>query len=218
MRGRDYFKMDKNTTQIISIRIQKTMENLKKNNMEPYYVDSCAQVVDLVKKLCPEGRKVSYGGSMTLEECGVLNLLRSGKYEFLDRAAKGADPDAVMHQAFSCDTYFMSTNAITENGELYNVDGRGNRVAALIYGPKNVIVIVGYNKIVSDLNAAAHRVCEMAAPANTLRLNLNTPCTKVGVCCDCHSADRICCNFVVSKYQKIPGRIKVIIVGEPLGY
>lgn len=210
--------MDKNTTQVISIKIQKTMENLKKNNMEPYYVDSCAEVVELVKRLCPEGRRVSCGGSMTLAECGVMALLRSGKYDFLDRYAEGADSDAVMHSALNCDTYFMSSNAVTENGELYNIDGLGNRVAALIYGPKNVFVIVGYNKIVADLNAAAHRACEMAAPANTIRLGLNTPCSKVGTCCDCHSSDRICCNFVVSKYQKQPGRIKVIIVGEPLGY
>lgn len=210
--------MDQNTTQVISIKIQKTMENLQKNNMEPYYVDSCAQVVELVKKLCPEGRRVSCGGSATLAESGVMDLLRSGRYDFLDRAAEGADPDEVMHQALSCDTYFMSTNAVTEAGELYNIDGRGNRVAALIYGPKNVIVIAGYNKIVADLNTAARRVCEMAAPANTIRLKLNTPCAKVGTCCDCHTADRICCSFVVSKYQKQPGRIKVIIVGEPLGY
>lgn len=210
--------MDKNTTQVISIKIQKTMESLKKNNMEPYYVDSCPQVVELVERLCPQGQRVSCGGSTTLQESGVIDLLRSGKYDFLDRSAEGADPDDIMHKAFNCDTYFMSSNAVTENGELYNIDGNGNRVAALIYGPKNVIVIVGYNKLVRDLNDAARRVCEMAAPANTLRLGLNTPCAKVGVCCDCHSADRICCSFVVSKYQKKPGRIKVIIVGEPLGY
>lgn len=210
--------MDQNTTQVISIKIQRTMENLKKNNMEPYYVDSSAQVVELIQRLCPEGRRVSCGGSATLAESGVLDLLRSGKYDFLDRDAEGADADAVMHSALSCDTYFMSSNAVTENGELYNIDGRGNRVAALIYGPKNVIVVAGYNKLVSDLNTAARRACEMAAPANTIRLGLNTPCTKAGTCCDCHSSDRICCNFVVSKYQRQPGRIKVIIVGEPLGY
>lgn len=210
--------MDKNTTQVISIKIQKTMENLIKNNMEPYYVDSCKDVVGLVQKLCPEGRRVACGGSMTLVESGVMDLLRSGKYEFFDREAKGVDQDEVLRKAFSCDAYFMSSNAVTENGELYNIDGRGNRVAALIYGPKTVFVIIGYNKIVADLNVAARRVCEMAAPANTIRLGVNTPCAKVGTCCDCHSSDRICCNYVVSKYQRVGGRIKVIIVGEPLGY
>ena len=218
MRGRDYFKMDKNTTQIISIRIQKTMENLKKNNMEPYYVDSCAQVVDLVKKLCPEGRKVSYGGSMTLEECGVLNLLRSGKYEFLDRAAKGADPDAVMHQAFSCDTYFMSTNAITMDGELVNIDGNGNRLACLMQGPSHVCLVVGRNKVSTTLEDAIHRVRNIAAPANVKRLHKQTPCGAGGRCGDCFSPDCICSHTVITRRSGHPGRIQVFLVNEDLGY
>lgn len=210
--------MDANTTKIIGFRIQKTMDRLKKNNMEAYYVDSCAQAVELIKGLCPEGQTVSNGGSMTLVESGVMELLRSGRYQFLDREAPGVDKEEIMRQAFQCDTYFMSTNAVTENGELYNVDGMSNRTAALLFGPKNVIIVAGYNKLVPDLNAAARRIGEIAAPANVLRLNLEAPCGKLGSCCDCSSPSRICCNFVVSKYQRIPGRIKVIIVGEPLGY
>ena len=126
--------------------------------------------------------------------------------------------------------YFTSTNAVTENGELYNVDGTGNRVAAIVYGPKSVVVVCGYNKIVRDLKEAEMRVKEIAAPANTIRLNKNTYCSKCGVCVSakdgestglakgCKSEDRICCSYLVSGYQRQKNRIKVIIVGEELGF
>ena len=124
--------------------------------------------------------------------------MRSGEYTFLDREAKGADPEDIYRRTFGCDTFFCSSNAITEAGELYNVDGRGNRVAAMIYGPKSVIVV--------------------AAPANAIRLSTRTPCAVLGACRDCHSDDRICCNYVVMGQQLIKGRVKVIIVGETLGF
>lgn len=210
--------MDANVSAVLEKRINRTIGNLQNNKMDAYYVKTRADAVELVKELCPEGQSVSWGGSMTLEECGIKELLRQGAYRCLDREAKGADQDQVQHEAFFCDTYFCSSNAITEAGELYNVDGRGNRVAAMIYGPKSVIVVAGCNKIVPDLEAARMRMRDTAAPANATRLDRRTPCKVLGICRDCHSDDRICSDYVVMSQQMIKGRIKVIIVGEPLGY
>ena len=126
--------------------------------------------------------------------------------------------DEIFRKSFFSDTYLTSTNAITENGELYNVDGYGNRVAAMIYGPKSVIVVAGINKIVKDLDQAVERVKRIAAPANSIRLDKNTPCTKTGYCVDCKKDDRICCSYTVLGHQKQKNRIKVILVGESLGY
>lgn len=210
--------MDQHSSAMIGMKIEKTVEHLKRNNMDAHYVGTCQQAVELIKELCPEGQTVSCGGSMTLQEAGIIDLLKSGRYHFLDRSAPDANLDEVYHAALNCDTYFMSSNAITEAGELYNVDGNGNRIAALIYGPKSVIVVAGYNKLVRDANAAARRVSELSAPANSHRLNRDTPCQKTGICCDCKVDDRICCHFLLSKFQRQAGRIKVILVGEPLGY
>ena len=124
----------------------------------------------------------------------------------------------IFRQAFTCDTYIMSSNAITENGELYNVDGNGNRIAALAFGPKSVIVIAGYNKLVPDLEAARQRVRDTAAPANAVRLDRKTPCKVLGACRDCRSDERLCSIYSVMAQQSKKGRIKVILVGEQLGY
>ena len=158
---------------------------------------------------------------LTLEECGIMNLLRSGLYDFLDRSAPGTTPDKVeeiYRMAFCADAYLTSSNAITEQGELFNVDGNCNRVAAMLFGPKSVIVVAGYNKIVADLEEAVLRLKKTAAPANAIRLHCATPCAKVGECMDCHSDGRICCNYLVSAQQRHQDRIKVILVGEELGY
>lgn len=210
--------MDANLSAILEMRINKTIGNLKNNKMDAYYAKTCQDAIALIKEICPEGQTVSCGGSVSLQECGVMELLRSGHYHFLDRAAKGADVKEVYHKTFGCDTFFTSSNAVTEAGELFNVDATGNRIAAMIYGPASVIVVVGYNKIVTDLKAAEDRLREYAAPANALRLNMKTPCKVLGKCQDCRSDERICCNYVVMRQQFVKGRIKVIIVGEPLGY
>ena len=160
---------------------------------------------------------------MTLAECGVRDLLKSGEYNFLDRET--ADAQEVYRKTFSADAFLMSANAITEDGELYNVDGNGNRVAALIYGPKRVIVVAGVNKLVRDLDEAISRVKCMAAPANGVRLQTHTPCSRMGRCsgadgrmtAGCASERRMCCQYVVTGYQR-EDRIRVVLVGEELGY
>lgn len=213
--------MDKNLSFVYEQRIKRTMENLQKNNMEAFYVEDEAAVIEKIKELVAEGSTVSVGGSMSLFEAGVIDLLKNGNYNFLDRYAQGLDASdikEIFRKSFFADAYFTSTNALTEDGQLYNVDGNGNRVAAMIYGPDKVIVVVGVNKIVKDLDAAKERSKQIAAPANNTRLNLSNPCTKVGTCMDCKSPSRICNNYVVIGRQGNKDRIKVIIVGKQLGY
>ena len=210
--------------------IEKTMKNLEKNNISAYYAEDKSKVVPIIKSLVLEGSTVSNGGSETLIETGVMSLLESGDYVFYDR--RGLDGDAIREcyiKAFGCDAYFCSSNAVTENGELYNVDGNSNRVACIVYGPKQVIMVVGRNKIVPDIESAVMRVKAQAAPKNTTRLQKRTPCAATGacisigtekaeICSGCLSPERICCNYVISAYQRHKGRIKVIIVNEELGY
>lgn len=213
--------MDKNLKCVLDKQISRTMENLVKNNMAAYYVGSKEEVVDLLRNLIKEGEQVAVGGSMTLYETGVIEHLRSGRYDFLDRYAEDLSNDQIIEvfrKSFFANVYLTSTNAITENGELYNVDGNGNRVAAMIFGPDSVIVIAGINKIVKNVDEAVERVKRIAAPANAIRLNKNTPCAKTGYCMDCKVEDRVCRSYTVLSKQKDKDRIKVILVGESLGY
>ena len=223
--------MDDNKKKIMEMRVQKTVEALKKNGMEAMYAPTRKEAIEQVAEYLEEGQLVTCGGSMTLEECGIMNLLRSGLYEFLDRSAPGTTPDKVeeiYRMAFCADAYLTSSNAITEQGELFNVDGNCNRVAAMLYGPKSVIVVAGYNKIVANLDEAVLRLKKVAAPANCIRLNRDTYCAHTGECkgvCGsmaegCSSPDRICTGYtVIAKQQpRYAGRIKVILVGEEMGY
>lgn len=212
-------------------RIDMTMMKLRKNNMAAYYVETAADVVPLLKTLIKEGETVTHGGSVTLKQCGVIDMLNSGAYHYIDRS-KAQTPEeinAAYRAAYTADTYLGSSNAITENGLLYNVDGNSNRVSAYLYGPKQVILICGWNKIVRDLDEATYRVKAFASPQNTQRLGCDTYCSKAGEClsvgtdasymCDgCRSEGRICCNYVICARQRHKDRIKVIIVGEELGY
>lgn len=212
------------------MNIEKTMQNLEKNGIKPYFVESKADVVPLVKKLINKGESVSNGGSVSLKETGVMDLIACGDYDFIDRTGlEGEQLRQAYIKAFGCDTYFCSSNAVTENGELYNVDGNSNRVACIVYGPKQVIMVVGINKIVKNIDEAVARVKRTCAPKNTVRLNISTPCNKTGECislskdnssmCDgCLGKGRICCNYVVSAQQRHKDRIKLIIVNEELGY
>lgn len=219
--------MEENLKEIIQKRIEKTAKNLRGNNMEAYIVNSKDEVVPLVKKLINKGDTISTGGSISLKETGVMDLLKSGDYNFIDRTV--LTPEETLIKTCIADEFMCSSNAITENGELYNVDGNSNRVSAIAYGPKSVIMVVGYNKIVSNIDEAIIRVKKIAAPANTIRLNIDTYCHEKGECislsdknCDmcsgCKSDSRICCNYLISSRQRHKNRIKVILVGDKLGY
>lgn len=222
--------MDNSLKSIILKRINKTGENLRKNNMEFYYAETRSDVPGIVESLIKEGDVITKGGTMTMAECGLTELLESPKYKYLDRSKMTPEEVQKLYiDAFSADVYISSSNAITEDGVLYNVDGISNRVAAIAYGPKSVIIIAGYNKIVKNLSEAELRVKTIAAPANCERLSCETYCKEKGECLSlskdgremcggCSSQARICCNYLISAYQRHKGRIKVIIVGEELGY
>ena len=219
-------------TEELKNRIETTMQNLRLNKMEPYFVQTSAEACEKVRELMEKGCTVSCGGSVTLKQTGVYDLISSADYDFLDRSVPGLTREQVeeiYRKTFFADAFVTSTNALTENGELYNVDGNSNRVAAILYGPKSVIVVCGVNKIVKNIDEAINRVKTKAAPPNTVRLNIDTYCAKTGQCvslnkenpemCEgCHSDGRICCNYVVCAQQRHVNRIKVIIVNEELGY
>lgn len=213
--------MDKNLEVIIKKRVDKIISALEKNNMDGYFVDDEEEAIAKIKEICHDGETVAVGGSESLSEVGVLDLLRSGKYNFLDRYEKGLTPEEmenIYRKTFFADTFFTGSNAITEEGFLYNVDGRGNRVAPMLYGPKKVVVVIGINKIVSNLEEAEIRMQKIAAPANCVRLNKTNPCTVTGECMNCSSKTRICNLYTVIKRQLTKGRISVIIVNKQLGY
>lgn len=209
----------------MDIKVQKTIQALKANNMEVFYAEKKEDIVDIVKELLNKGDTISCGGSVTLQDCGVDKLMRNGDYNFLDRT-KTDNVAALYRECFSADAYITSANAVTQNGALINVDGNANRVGCIAFGPKKVICIVGANKIVKDVKEGFNRVKTVAAPKNAVRLGLDTPCSKLGhcICVDgditdgCNSQFRICSQYVVSAYQRDKNRIKVIITPESLGY
>ena len=196
------------------------IKNMAKRNMEGYYCATSAEAVEKALSLMPEGSSVTWGGSMSIIECGLMDAVKTGKYEIIDRdLAKTPQEVREMYaKQVMADYYLMSTNALTMNGELVNIDGRANRVACLCWGPQNVIIIAGMNKVATDVEDAIKRARNIAAPANTVRLNRNTPCTQTGKCENCYSPDCICSQFVVTRRSGVPNRIKVILVGEELGY
>lgn len=213
--------MDKNVAWYIEKQVERTIKNLNSRNMEGYYVDNREQLFQKIKEFIVEGSTIGVGDSMTLFETKIIDFLRDGSYNFLDKYEEKLTKDEkreIYIKNFSADTFISSTNAITENGELYNIDGNGSRVAPMLYGPKQVIIVAGINKIVKNLEEAEMRVRQYAAPIDAKRLNKDTPCAKLGYCIDCKSPNRICNDFVVIKGQFIKGRIKVIIVGEKLGF
>ena len=211
----------------MELKIRRTMAALEKNNMHAYYAPGSADAVKVVESLLKEGDTISCGGSVTLDATGVKALMRSGKYNFLDREAVTTDAERqdIYRKTFSADAFLTSSNAITENGELYNIDGSGNRVAAMLFGPEKVIVVAGYNKIVRDLDAAAVYVKSLTTPANALRLHLDTPCTHAAcpgtdgdMCAGCRSENRICSLYTVMAYQRNKNRVHIVLVGEEVGY
>lgn len=197
------------------------IKNLEKRRIEGFYCATAEEAKEKALSMIGAGTSVSFGGSMTLEECGITDALRAREdITLYDRktAMNAEELGVIFRQAFSADTYLMSTNAITLDGELINIDGNGNRVAALIFGPQQVIIIAGMNKVAVDEAAGLMRARNMAAPPNCVRLNKKTPCSVTGRCGDCYGDESICSQIVVTRRSSQKGRIKVILVGEELGY
>jgi hypothetical protein len=202
---------------------QTLIKNFQKRGIEGAFFDTRAEAVKDICAAIPAGSLVGLGGSETLIESGLLDALRRMDLRLLDRYKEGVSRDEVNEmrlQGLLSDVFIMSSNAVSADGRLVNIDGTGNRVAALIFGPKKVIVLVGMNKVASKLDAAIERARNTAAAANSLRVGADTPCAHTGFCQDphCHPPQRICCQLVITEGGMVPGRIRVVLVGEDLGY
>lgn len=198
----------------------KVVENLKKRHFDAYYFSTREEAVAKVMELIPESDSVSWGGTATVDELGIKDLLRQRGQKLFDRDT-AADMDErmdIMRQGLTADTFLTSSNAITESGELYNIDGNGNRVAAMIFGPRSVIVVAGMNKVVHDMDEAYAQVRHYTAPQVVQRFpNAKTPCNVNGMCADCKGEDSCCCYMVETRLCRPAGKIKVVLIGEDLG-
>ena len=196
---------------------QKVVKGLESRNMTGYYAPDRETALKQALALIPEGSAVTMGGGMSVHEIGLVEALKAGRYNFIDRDAY-EDKRAAMLAAYDADVFLSSANAITEDGVLVNIDGNANRVSAIAQGPKKVIFIVGMNKVCDDVDGAMKRARNVAAPINAQRFGLSTPCAKTGACLNCKSPDTICCQFLITRYSKHPGRIHVILVNDSLGF
>ncbi len=201
--------------------IKQTIESLHKNNMAGYFVSDKKELLLLLAELLTKGEVVGCGDSVTLKACGVFDFLRKGDYVFHDKYREGITSEEKRQlylKNFYADTFVTGTNAVTIDGKLFNIDGNGSRVSPMLYGPKQVIVVVGMNKIVKDTEEAIRRTRQVAAPLDAKRLGKDTPCAKLGKCIDCKHKQRICNDFVLITGQFSKDRIKVVIINESLGY
>ena len=196
---------------------QKVIQGLSSRNMSGYYAASAEEAKKIALDLIPEGSVVTMGGGMSVHEIGLVDALKTGNYNFLDRD-QAEDKRAAMLAAYDADFFLSGCNAITEDGILINIDGNSNRVSAIAQGPKKVMFIVGMNKVCSDVDGGLKRARNVAAPINAQRFGLDTPCTKTGSCFNCKSPDTICCQFLVTRYSKHADRIHVILVNDSLGF
>lgn len=197
------------------------IQNFKKRNIEAFYCEDSSSAVALAMELMKYGGTVGMGGTETVKQSGLLDAVLSAEHlQFIDRnkAQTPEEKKAIFIETMQSDYFLMSSNAITVDGELINIDGNGNRVACLIHGPEQVIILAGMNKVVNDVDEGITRVGIHAAPPNAARLGTRTPCAALGHCGDCHSEDCMCCQIVVTRHSRHKGRIKVILIGEELGF
>lgn len=204
----------------LSKQAETIIRNLEKRNMEGCYFPTAADCTRAILKEMPKGSVIGWGGSESIKEAGLMDAIHNGDYELIDRSSAGTPEESrqIYARTVLADYYLMSTNAITLDGELINIDGNGNRVACLIQGPAHVILVVGMNKVVTDVESGVSRIRNMASPANAIRLNKNLACGATGVCHDCLSPECFCNQLVITRRSMHNGRIKVCLVGEDLGY
>ena len=193
------------------------IKGLESRNMTGYYAETSEEALQMALELIPEGASVGMGGCMSAKEIGLTDALRSGKYDFIDRDATPNKREAML-ATYDADYFISSANAMTEDGVIINIDGNANRVSAIAQGPRYVVFIVGMNKICNDVDSAMKRARNVAAPINTQRFGISTPCTRTGSCMNCKSPDTICCQILITRYSRHEGRIHVILVNEDLGY
>ena len=212
--------MDQNIQKLLEMKNKKMRQVFLKENIEVVFLNNKKELLPYLDTVIKDHQTVGVGGSMTLFETGVIDYLRKRPIQFLDRYQENLTRDEIediFHQSLLGDVYLTSSNAIDRNGNLYNIDGNGNRVAAMIYGPKKVIVVVGMNKIFDDESSAIEHIKNISCPANALRLHKDTPCAQVGKCVNCQSDDRICSAYVkIARQPK--GRMTIVVINEELGY
>ncbi len=196
---------------------QKVIKGLESRNMKGFYAKDRDEALKIALGLMPEGSSVTMGGSVSAAEIGLVDAVKNGNYEFIDRNTAEDKRKAAL-AAYDVDFFLASCNAMTEDGVLVNIDGNSNRVSAIAHGPRKVLFIVGMNKICKDADMAMKRARNVAAPINAQRFGLQTPCTKTGQCMDCKSPDTICCQFLITRYSRHSDRIYVILVNDNLGF
>ena len=211
--------MDQNAKKRNELLAQQMIKALESRNMEAYYAENKEEALCKALELMPEGSSVAWGGSMSVKEIGLIKAVHERNYEVYDRdlAKTPEERTEITKKAFFSDFFLASSNAITEDGILVNTDGYANRVAAIAYGPKNVLMIIGMNKVVRSEEDARARAKHIAAPVNAQRFG-KTPCTVTGQCSDCKSPGCICCQTMITRFSQIPKRIKIILVNEELGF
>ena len=212
--------MDNNMITRNNMLAEKIIKGLQSRNMCGYYVQSKEEALNKALELIPEGSSIGWGGSMSVGEIGLRDAVINGNYEVYNRDACQTSEEKrdIELKIFGCDYFLCSSNAITEDGILVNIDGNSNRVAAIAYGPSHVIMIVGMNKIAKDEESALSRARNIAAPVNAQRFPLDLPCKKTGSCANCKSKDTICCEFLITRYSKHAKRFHIILVNDELGF
>lgn len=196
---------------------ERVIKGLESRNMTGYYVQTKEEALKKALELIPIGSVVANGGTMSAKDIGLLDAVKNGNYRYIDRENAPDRREADL-AAYDSDVYICSSNAVTEDGMLVNIDGNSNRVSCIAYGPKKVLMIVGINKVQPDVDSAVKRARFEAAPINNQRFQRNTPCMKTGSCSDCKSPDTICCEFLVTRYSRHKDRIHVILVNDDLGF
>lgn len=209
--------MNENIIKRNELLATKVIEGLKSRNMAGYFAKDKEEACKIALEIIKEGDSVTMGGAMSAHEIGIVDLLKGGNYNFIDRD-NYEDKREAMLLTYDADVFLSSANAMTDDGIIVNIDGNSNRVSAIAQGPKKVLFIVGMNKICPDIDSAMKRARNVAAPINAQRFNISTPCVKTGKCMDCKSPDTICCQFLITRYSRHAGRIHVILVNESLGF
>lgn len=201
-------------------RGQLLVKNLRSHHFEAYYCDNREEALHKALELIPEGATVGWGGALSAQQIGLMDAIHAGNYTAIDRdqAPNPAERVKAMKRCLTADVFITGANALSMDGQMVNIDGNGNRVAAIVYGPDSVIVVAGMNKAVDTLEAAVIRARTIAAPVNMQRFGLDTPCNVTGTCANCKSEGCICNQILITRNSKPAGRIKIILVGEDLGF
>lgn len=191
-----------------------------RHGMEACYCETKEDAREKILSLIPEGSSVTWGGTESMVEAGVCEAIKTGNYDFIDRKSASTPEEArALFGKIVCADYFLtSTNAFTKDGMLVNIDGASNRVACIAHGPAHVIVLASMNKMCATVEDAVNRIKTHACPPNAARVGVSTPCAKTGICGDCLSPECICCEILVTRYSRVPGRIQVVLCGENLGF